>query len=83
MDWLLTLPVRRWNSGLAITGEGCAGVHALEEHSSWFVLGFAAARLLGSIYGFLQDAWLFGLVETVWAAVALRRLSKVRAHPLQ
>jgi hypothetical protein len=28
---------------------------------------------LGSIYGFLQGAWPFGLVEAVWAVVALRR----------
>jgi hypothetical protein len=28
---------------------------------------------LGSIYGFLQGAWPFGLVESVWSVVALRR----------
>ena len=27
---------------------------------------------LGSAYGFLQGAWPFGLVETVWAGVAAR-----------
>jgi hypothetical protein len=32
-------------------------------------------RALGSIYGFLQGAWPFGLVEAVWAVVALRRWS--------
>ena len=47
--------------------------YALEERSSWFILGFAAACALGSIYGFLQGAWPFGLVEAVWAFVALRR----------
>ena len=34
---------------------------------------FAVACVLGSIYGFLQGAWPFGLVEAVWAMVALNR----------
>ena len=46
---------------------------ALEDRSRWFILAFAAACALGSIYGFLQGAWPFGLVEAAWAAVALRR----------
>ena len=44
--------------------------YALEDRSPWFVLAFAAACALGSIYGFLQGAWHFGLVEAVWAGVA-------------
>ncbi|HYC65896.1 MAG TPA: hypothetical protein VEC14_14295 [Reyranellaceae bacterium] len=52
--------------------------YALEEQSPWFVLAFAAACGLGSIYGFLQGAWPFGLVEAIWALVALRRWSKAR-----
>lgn len=47
--------------------------YALEERSPWFVLGFALACALGSIYGFLQGAWPFGAVEAIWAGVALRR----------
>jgi hypothetical protein len=47
--------------------------YALEERSHGFILGFAAACALGSIYGFLQGAWPFGLVEAIWAGVALRR----------
>jgi hypothetical protein len=47
--------------------------YALEERSRWFILGFAASCLLGSIYGFLQGAWPFGLVEAIWSAVAVRR----------
>jgi hypothetical protein len=47
--------------------------YALEERGHWFILGFAGACVLGSAYGFLQGAWPFGLVEAVWAAVALRR----------
>jgi hypothetical protein len=47
--------------------------YALEARSRWFILAFAAACLLGSIYGFLQGAWPFGAVEAVWSVVALRR----------
>jgi hypothetical protein len=47
--------------------------YALEDRSHWFVPGFAAACALASAYGFLQGAWPFGLVEAVWAAVALWR----------
>ena len=47
--------------------------YALENRSRWFILGFAVACALGSAYGFLQGAWPFGLVETVWSIVALRR----------
>ena len=47
--------------------------YALEKRSTWFILAFAGACILGSIYGFLQGAWPFGLVEAVWALIAWRR----------
>jgi hypothetical protein len=47
--------------------------YALEKRSRWFVLAFAVACALGSVYGFLQGAWPFGLVEAIWSAVAVRR----------
>jgi hypothetical protein len=47
--------------------------YALEARSSWFILAFAASCALGSVYGFLQGAWPFGLVEAIWAIVAARR----------
>jgi hypothetical protein len=47
--------------------------YAMEDRSHWFVLLFAASCALGSAYGFLQGAWPFGLVEAIWAVVALRR----------
>jgi hypothetical protein len=47
--------------------------YALEDRSSWFTLAFAAACALGSVYGFLQGAWPFGLVEAVWTAIAVWR----------
>jgi hypothetical protein len=47
--------------------------YALEDRSNWFILAFAVACALGSVYGFLQGAWPFGLVEAIWALVAARR----------
>jgi hypothetical protein len=47
--------------------------YAFEDRSRWFILAFAAACALGSVYGFLQGAWPFGLVEAFWSLVALRR----------
>ena len=47
--------------------------YALEDRSAWYILGFAFACLLGATYGFLQGAWPFGVVETIWAGVALLR----------
>ena len=52
--------------------------YALEERNNWYILGFAGACLLGSAYGFLQGAWPFGLVESVWSLVAVRRWWKVK-----
>jgi len=47
--------------------------YAMEARGRGWVLGFAGACGLGSAYGFLQGAWPFGVVEAVWALVALRR----------
>jgi hypothetical protein len=47
--------------------------YALEDRNPWYILGFAGACVLGSAYGFLQGAWPFGVVEAIWAAVAVRR----------
>ena len=47
--------------------------YALEDRSAWFILAFAGACALASIYGFLQGAWPFGIVEAMWAAVAAHR----------
>lgn len=53
--------------------------YALEHKSAWFIFLFAVACALGSIYGFMQGAWPFGIVEAIWALVALQRFLKARA----
>jgi hypothetical protein len=52
--------------------------YALEKRSPWYILAFAGSCVLGSAYGFLQGAWPFGLVEAVWAVVAVRRWGQLR-----
>jgi hypothetical protein len=52
--------------------------YALEQRSHWYIIAFAAACGLGSAYGFLQGAWPFGVVEAIWAGVALLRWWRAR-----
>lgn len=47
--------------------------YAFERHSHWLILAFALACALGSVYGFLQGAWPFGLVEAIWCFIAVRK----------
>jgi hypothetical protein len=47
--------------------------YAFEARSHVFIFAFAFSCMLASLYGFLQGAWPFGLIEAVWSAVALRR----------
>jgi hypothetical protein len=65
MDWLTAFGL------FAVTA--MLVCYALESRSHWFVLLFAFSCALGSVYGFLQGAWPFGLVEAIWSVVALRR----------
>jgi len=55
--------------------------YALEARSRWFVLAFAGACALGSVYGFLQGAWPFGVVEAIWALVAVQRWRRQGSGP--
>lgn len=69
----------------ALTAFGLSAVtamlifYALEDWSRWFVLAFAGACALASLYGFLQGAWPFGVVEAIWAGVAICRWRNRRA----
>ncbi|MGO8842762.1 MAG: hypothetical protein ACLQF1_17035 [Methyloceanibacter sp.] len=47
--------------------------YVLEDRSPWYILAFAAACVLGSVYGFLQGAWPFGLIEAIFAVAAVWR----------
>ena len=66
-------------SGIGVTVFGVIAVtfmmatYAAERQHRGFVLAFAVGCLLSSAYGFLAGAWPFGVVEIIWAGVALRR----------
>lgn len=47
--------------------------YALEERSHWFILCFAVSCAMASLYGFLQGAWPFGLIEIAWTIVVLKK----------
>jgi hypothetical protein len=52
--------------------------YSFEKRSPWMVFLFAVACALGSAYGFLQGAWPFGVVEAIWAMIALKRWADTR-----
>jgi hypothetical protein len=72
---------REGAEAMAITIYGVVAVsfmmtmYALEARGNVFIALFALGCVLSSIYGFLSGAWPFGLVEMIWAGVALRRYS--------
>lgn len=48
-------------------------MYALERRHPAFILAFALGCLLSSAYGFLAGTWPFGVVEAIWAGVAVHR----------
>lgn len=56
-------------------------MYALERRHSGFILAFALGCALASAYGFLSGAWPFGVVEAIWAAVAIHRYRRHFAKP--
>jgi hypothetical protein len=58
-------------------------MYALEFRGRRFILGFAVGCVLSSAYGFWSGAWPFGVVELIWAGVALRRYRTQRAPGLE
>ena len=50
--------------------------YALEDRNPAYILAFAGACALASIYGFIQGAWPFGVVEAIWALIAVHRWRK-------
>jgi hypothetical protein len=48
-------------------------MYALEHRHRGFLLAFACGCLLSSTYGFLAGTWPFGVVELIWAGIAVRR----------
>jgi hypothetical protein len=53
-------------------------MYALESRHRGFVLAFAGGCVLSSVYGFLAGTWPFGVVELIWAGIALHRYRSIR-----
>lgn len=53
-------------------------MYTLERRHRGFVLAFACGCALSSAYGFLAGTWPFGVVEAIWALIALRRYTTGR-----
>ena len=54
--------------------------YAFEARSSWFTLAFAFSCLGSAAYGFLAGTWPFGVVESIWSLVALRKWYMLYLH---
>jgi hypothetical protein len=54
--------------------------YALEARAAAWVLLFALACAASSLYGWLAGTWPFGVVEGIWALVAVRRWQSRRVH---
>jgi hypothetical protein len=54
-------------------------MYAFEHRGAHFVLMFALGCALSSVYGFLAGAWPFGVVELIWATIAVRRYRRLVA----
>ena len=55
-------------------------MYALERRGRQFILAFACGCALSSVYGFLAGTWPFGVVEAIWAAVALHRYMQISSE---
>jgi hypothetical protein len=52
-------------------------MYALERRGRRFVLAFACGCALSSAYGFLAGTWPFGVVEAIWALIAVQRFRRL------
>jgi hypothetical protein len=53
-------------------------MYALERRGPGFILAFSCGCVLSSVYGFLAGTWPFGVVEAIWAVVAVYRYRGAR-----
>jgi hypothetical protein len=51
-------------------------MYALERRHRLFILAFAGGCALSSVYGVLAGTWPFGVVEAIWAVIAVNRYAQ-------
>jgi hypothetical protein len=77
--WCAQRPGSHRQTGLMLTAFGATAVtfmmvmYAFERRHPGFILAFACGCALSSVYGFLAGTWPFGVVEAIWALIALHR----------
>lgn len=52
--------------------------YALDARSAWWTLLFTLGCAASSAYGWMSGTWPFGVVEAIWAGVALARFFQRR-----
>jgi len=57
-------------------------MYALERRGRIFILAFGIGCLLSSSYGFVSGAWPFGVVEAIWAVIAIARFTRKPSRPV-
>lgn len=57
-------------------------MYAFERRGRGFVLAFAVGCVASSVYGFLSGTWPFGIVEVIWAGIAVRRWRTLPSTPV-
>lgn len=61
-------------------------VSVTDDRGRGFILAFACGCALSSVYGFLAGTWPFGVVEAIWAVIALKRYRSkptIHTHPTE
>lgn len=56
--------------------------YAFEDRGRLWIAVFAAGCLATALYGVITEAWIFAVLETVWAAIAIARFTRIGAEPL-
>ncbi len=51
--------------------------YALEARSRWFTFLFGCSCLGSGVYGWLAGTWPFGVIETVWGAIAFHKWYRI------
>lgn len=58
------------------------GAYALEPRDTRWIAVFAVGCAATALYGALTGAWIFVVLETVWAIIAVDRFLRVRQSPV-
>lgn len=53
--------------------------YALEDRHRYWIAVFALGCAATAVYGVLSGAWVFAVLETIWAGIAVR---KFQQHPI-